>query len=105
MDAADLALALRLADAAAGSRDAVTALRQHFPGIRVAAIDALDLRDETPAALGARRGLWLGASDGHCWRITTDPMRATALFVAELATAPAARPRDGAPAARSDDGR
>lgn len=94
MDAADIDLALALADSAASSRDAVTALRQRFPGLRVAAVDAIDMRGETPAALGARRTLWLAASDGHCWRLTADPAQAAGLFVAETPAAAGAAPLD-----------
>lgn len=86
MDTADLHLAVTLADSAATTRDAVTALRQRFPALRVSAVDSLDMRDETPVAQGRLRTLWLGASDGHCWRVTNDPAQAAALFIAEGGT-------------------
>ena len=78
-----LAEAVRLADASAGVRDAATALRQRFTGLRVVVVDAFDMRGETPAARGARRDLYLGTSDGHCWQMTNDPAVAQGLFVCD----------------------
>lgn len=83
MDAADLHLAVTLADAAASTREAVTALRQRFPALRVSAVDSIDMRGEAPAARGRSRTFWMGATDGHCWRITAEPAEAAALFIAE----------------------
>lgn len=83
MDAQALAHALTLADAAPTVRDAAASLRQHFNGLRVVVVDALDMRDETPAAQGQKRNVFLGASDGHCWHTTADPSLASALFVAD----------------------
>lgn len=83
MDAALLADALALADAAPDARAAAAALRGRLAPIRVVVVDAFDLRSEKPAAAGVRRVLWLGASDGHCWQVTDDPARAAALFVAD----------------------
>ena len=87
MDAADLQLASTLADSAPDTRAAVTALRQCFPALRVSAVDAVDMREETPAAQGRLRTLWLGANDGHCWHVTSDLSCAAALFVAERGVA------------------
>jgi hypothetical protein len=42
------------------------------------------MRDETPAARGSKRLLFLGASDGHCWTVTADASRAAGLFIADL---------------------
>lgn len=81
MDDALLAEALALADAAPGVREAASALRQRLPGLRVVVVDAFDMRDEKPAARGAQRALYLGASDGHCWQVTDDPAAARGLFV------------------------
>lgn len=83
MDAADLNHAAAVADAASGVGEAAEALRRSFPALRVRVVDAMDMREERPAAQGRLRTLWLGASDGHCWRITPDPAEAAALFIAE----------------------
>ena len=83
MDTATLQEALDLADSAANVREAASRLRQRFGPLRVVVVDAQDMRDETPAAQGQHRTLFLGASDGHCWHVTTDPAAASALFVAD----------------------
>lgn len=82
MDAATLADALALAEAAPDLRAAATRLRERLAPLRVVVVDAVDLRDETPAAAGERCALFLGASDGHCWQVTADPSQAAAVFVA-----------------------
>jgi hypothetical protein len=84
MDSATLAQALLLADAQGSVREAAAALRTAFVGLRVVVVDAFDMRDETPAARGRRRLLFLGASDGHCWTVTADASRAAGLFIADL---------------------
>lgn len=81
MDAAALTQALAIADAAPGVREAAAALRQAFAPLRVVVVDAIDMRGETPAARGTRHQLFLGASDGHCWTVTSEPAQAAALFV------------------------
>jgi hypothetical protein len=83
MDRARLDEALAIADAAATVREAAAALRQRFGALRVVVVDAFDMRDETPAASGARRQLYFGASDGACWAVTGDAARATGLFIAD----------------------
>jgi hypothetical protein len=77
--------ALALADAAASVRAAATALRERYPGLRIVVVDAFDMRAETPAATGANVVLWYGASDGHCWTVTSDPAQAAGLFIASTA--------------------
>jgi hypothetical protein len=74
--------AVALAEAAPGVREAAAALRARFAPLRVVVVDALDMRDETPAASGSAYHLYLGASDGHCWTVTTDIAQAAALFIA-----------------------
>ncbi len=81
MDAASLAEALRIADAAASVREAAVALRARFATLRVVVVDALDMRGEAPAAVGTRRRLYFGASDGHCWSVTADAAQARGLFL------------------------
>jgi hypothetical protein len=83
MDAAALDEALGLADAAVSARDAAAALRTRFAPMRVVVVDAFDMRGETPAAVGTKRQLYLGASDGHCWMVTAEPSQAAGFFVAD----------------------
>lgn len=77
--------ALALAEAAAGVREAAAALRRRFAPLRVVVVAAADMRGETPAACGATKALYFGASDGHCWTMTSDATQAAGLFIAERA--------------------
>lgn len=85
MTPAALTEALALAEAAASVREAAAALRSRFAPMRVVVVDAADMRGETPAARGATRSLFFGASDGHCWTMTTDATQAAGLFISERA--------------------
>ena len=78
----ELAEALRLAETASSAREAAALLRRHFASLRVIVVDAFDMRSEVPAAQGAQRRLYLGASDGHCWSVTTDPSHVAGLILA-----------------------
>ncbi len=84
MDAASLAEAVTIADAAASVREAAAALRSRFATLRVVVVDALDMRGEMPAAVGARRRLYFGASDGHCWSVTADPAQVRGLILCDV---------------------
>lgn len=83
MTPAALNEALALAEAAHSVRDAASTLRKRFAPLRVVVVDAADMRGEPPAASGATKALYFGASDGHCWTLTTDAARAAGLFIAE----------------------
>ncbi|MCK7499379.1 MAG: hypothetical protein MZW92_59795 [Comamonadaceae bacterium] len=89
MDAALLAQALALADAAPGRaprlrRAARASWRRCASSSSTRRTCAT--RRRRPSACAA--ALWLGASDGHCWQITADPTHAGALFVADRALTP-----------------
>jgi hypothetical protein len=81
MDAQTTTEALAVADAAPGVREAALALRRRFAPLRVVVVDAFDMRGETPAAVGSRCTLYYGASDGHCWTVTSDPAQAVGFFI------------------------
>jgi len=83
MEATTLTEAMVIADAATSVREAAAALRTRFAGLRVVVVDAFDMRSETPAAVGAKHQLYLGASDGHCWSVTSDAGQACGFFIAE----------------------
>jgi hypothetical protein len=83
MDAAQLQNAMLLADAAGTVREAAAKLREQFAPLRVVVVDAMDMRDETPAATGAKRALYLGETDGHCWTMTQDLAKTAGLFIAD----------------------
>jgi hypothetical protein len=83
MDAHVVTEALALAEAAPTVREAAQRLREHYRQLRVVVVDTLDMRDEVPAAQGATRAIYYGASDGHCWQVTGDPALAAGFFLAE----------------------
>jgi hypothetical protein len=77
--------ALELADGCTTVREAAAELRETFAPLRVVVVDAMDMRGETPAAASARHQIFLGASDGHCWRVTQDVREAAGLFLCPAA--------------------
>lgn len=64
-------------------RDAASILRAQDPALRVVLVDAMDMRDETPAQLLGERRYYLATSNGHCWSITQEPGEATALILTQ----------------------
>lgn len=69
--------------AAPSLRDAAAIWRARHPDMRVLLVDAMDMREETPAlTLGARR-VYLATSNGHCWSVTQWPEEATALILTQ----------------------
>lgn len=83
MDAHTATEALALAEAAGTVREAAQVLRAHYAQLRVVVVDAFDMRDEAPAAQGDKRTLYYGASDGHCWQVTSDPAQAAGFFLTD----------------------
>lgn len=69
--------------AAASLRDAAALWRTRDPAMRVVLVDAMDMRDETPAlSLGARK-VYLASTNGHCWSVTDKAADADALILTE----------------------
>jgi len=85
MDRNRLEQALRQADRAEGPRAAAALLRSELAPWRVVVVDPMDMRGETPAVVGDRCQVYLAATDGHCWSLTTDLERAAGLFLCEKA--------------------
>lgn len=81
-DAAWLAEALALADSAPTVRAAAKLLRERYAPLPIVVVDAFDMRSEKPLASGASVVVWGGASDGHCWQVTSDLAQASGLFIA-----------------------
>jgi hypothetical protein len=75
--------AIALADRAGTVREAALLLRERYAPLKVVVVDAFDMRDEAPAATGAKRALWGAASDGHCWQVTADLSRVAGLYLAD----------------------
>lgn len=80
---ASLDEAIALADSASTVREAALLLRERYAPLKVVVVDAFDMREETPAATGARRLLWGAASDGHCWQVTADLSSVAGLYLAD----------------------
>jgi hypothetical protein len=69
--------------AAASLRDAAALWRARDPAMRVVLVDALDMRDETPALRLGARSVYLASTNGHCWSVTDKPDDATALILTQ----------------------
>ncbi|WP_372524400.1 hypothetical protein [Piscinibacter sp.] len=83
LTAEQIAQAGNLVADASTLRAAAASLRQQFAGMQASVVDAMDLRDETPALRVGARAIYLAASDGHCWSVTQDPAHAGAFILAE----------------------
>jgi len=83
VDAHVVVEALALAESADTVREAAQVLRSRYSRLHIVVVDAFDMRDERPAAAGARRTLYYGATDGHCWQVTSDPAQAAGFFLAQ----------------------
>ena len=64
-------------------RDAAAIWRARDPATRVVLVDAMDMRDETPALQLGQRRVYLATSNGHCWSVTEQPAEATALILTQ----------------------
>lgn len=62
---------------------ALVQLRQRFPKLSLTRCDASDIDAETPFRSFPRFTLYLVDGADHCWRMTSDPERATGLVVAQ----------------------
>jgi len=69
--------------AASSVRDAAALWRARDPATRVMVVDAMDMRDETPALQLGHRRVYLASTNGHCWTVTDQPDAATALILTE----------------------
>ena len=69
--------------AAASLRDAAALWRARDPAMRVLLVDAMDMRDETPALLLGARKVYLASTNGHCWSVTDKAAEATALILTQ----------------------
>jgi hypothetical protein len=69
--------------AAATLREAATQWRARDPAMRVLVVDAMDMRDETPALTVGARSVYLASTNGHCWSVTENAADATALILTQ----------------------
>jgi len=72
-----------LVGAATTLRDAATIWRSQHPEMKVVLVDAMDMRDETPALMLGARKVYLATSNGHCWSVTGQPEEADALILTQ----------------------
>jgi hypothetical protein len=61
---------------------AVADFRQQFPGLSLTRCDPSDMDGERPFRKLNQFNLYLVDRSDHCWRLTTDPMRATGIVLA-----------------------
>ncbi len=61
----------------------LTALRQQLPKLSLTRCDASDIDAETPFRAFPRFTLYLVDGADHCWKLTSDPARATGLVVVQ----------------------
>ncbi len=78
-----LQTACTLFGAATSLRDGAALWRARYPDIRTIIVDAMDMRDESPALELGHRRVYLAASDGHCWQLTQRPELAAVLVLTE----------------------
>jgi hypothetical protein len=57
--------------------------RQHFPALTLTRCDAADVDAEIPFREYPGVSLFLVDAHDHCWRITSDPARATGIVLAK----------------------
>jgi hypothetical protein len=69
---------------AASLRDAAALWRARDPAMRVVLVDAMDMRDETPALRLGARSVFLASTNGHCWSVTDKAEDATALILTQI---------------------
>jgi len=72
----------RIASFLEGGLDAPGEFRRHFPGLSFTRCDAADLSEEPFFRRYAGFDLYLVDGRSHCWRITSDPARATGVVIA-----------------------
>ncbi|GAB4063159.1 hypothetical protein [Uliginosibacterium sediminicola] len=83
INAEQLTQVARITLSAVTLKDAISEVRQILPGIRASAVDAFDMRNETPVLRIGDRDLFLMQSDGHCWSVTADPGSAVGLVLTQ----------------------
>ena len=67
---------------ASADASALAGIRQRFPWLSLTRCDASDMDAETPFRVYPGLSLYLVDASDHCWRITSDPTRATGLVLA-----------------------
>ena len=81
-------IAERIVGSADSIRLAAATLRQTLAPLHALVLDVSDMKGESPAlhlsrADGISRSVYLMATDGHCWTVTQDLERASALVLTQ----------------------
>ena len=66
----------------------VTEFRQRFPSYSLTRCDASDMDSEAPFRRYAKFDLYLVDRSDHCWRLTSNPARATGIVLAQRKASP-----------------
>jgi hypothetical protein len=82
LEAIDAMLTAKSASVSGGESGALADFRRRFPALSLTRCDASDMDAETPFRVYAGVSLFLVDASDHCWRITSDPARATGVVVA-----------------------
>lgn len=64
-------------------RAAAALIRQRLAPVHTLVLDAFDMRDETPVVQVDNRSVYLMSTDGHCWSVTPELARASALVLTQ----------------------
>ena len=83
LSAEELAEIEALLEAPGADGRALADLRRRFPHLSLTRCDASDVDSDEPFRTYARFDLYLVDGADHCWRLTSEPERATGLVVAE----------------------
>lgn len=73
-----------LLGAADAEAEAFDALRRRFPALSLTRCDASDVDNEVPFRRYCAFHLYLVDAADHCWRLTSDPARATGIVIAKV---------------------
>ncbi len=83
--AIDALLAAEALSEPGGDASARAEFRRRFPTLSLTRCDASDIDVETPFRVYPGLNLYLVDAADHCWRITSDPARATGIVIARHA--------------------
>lgn len=75
--------AAQIVGAAESLRGAAAQIRERLAPLHALVLDAFDMRGETPARRLEQRALYLMSTDGHCWSVTPELARASALVLTQ----------------------
>jgi hypothetical protein len=75
--------AARIVDSSDTLRQAAALIREQLAPLQALVLDAMDMRAEVPVRQVRQRAIYLMATDGHCWSVTSQPDLARALVLTQ----------------------